>query len=211
MPTEILPGIYDITVREEPDGRRYRVFLFNGATPTLFDTGYADTTQALFRGIDEIGIRPERLIITHADGDHAGGFDDVTAEYTLTSWVPKQAELDAETPPDHRFGDGDTIGRFTAVHVPGHEPENHVVIDEAASVAVMGDAVSGADQRGLPSGYLHLPPAAYSQDLNLAEESLERLLEYDFDAALVFHGSSVLDKASEKLEAYVNFPGKPDT
>ena len=39
--------------------------------------------------------------------------------------------------------------------------------------------------------------------MNEAEASLERLIEYEFDAGLVFHGSSVLEDASEKLEAYV--------
>ena len=43
----------------------------------------------------------------------------------------------------------------------------------------MGDAASGADQRGLPAGYFHLPPAVYSQDLNQAEENLARLLDYE--------------------------------
>lgn len=210
MPTELLPDIYDITCRQEPDGRRYRTFLFDGQTPTLFDTGYADTVDTLFDGIAATDVTPERLVITHADADHAGGFDAIVDRYTLETWVPEQAELDASTNPDNRYGDGDRIGRFRAVHAPGHEPENHVLIDETAGVAVMGDAVSGADQRGLPAGYLHLPPAVYSQNLNQAEESLATLLEYDFDAALVFHGSSVLEGAHETLDAYVNFPGKPD-
>lgn len=152
MPAEILPDIYDITCREDPDGKRYRVFLFDGNTPTLFDTGYADTAQTVFAGIEETGVTPERLIITHADADHAGAFDEVVDHYDLTSWVPEQADLDANAAPDHWYGDGELIGRFTAVHVPGHEPENHVLIDETARVAVMGDAVSGADQRGLPKG-----------------------------------------------------------
>ena len=72
----------------------------------------------------------------------------------------------------------------------------------------MGDAVSGADQRGLPTGYFHLPPEIYTGNLNEAEKSLERLLEYDFDIGLVFHGSSVTENVRRKLERYVNFPGK---
>ena len=87
--------------------------------------------------------------------------------------------------------------------MPGHEPDNHALIDEAHGVAVMGDALSGADQRGLPSDYFHLPPGVYSKDLNEAETSLERLLEYEFDVGLVFHGSSVLEEAHTKLARYV--------
>ena len=202
MPTELVDDVYDITCREV-NGKRYRVFLLTGGTPTLFDTGFEATAETVIEGIESIGVEPERLIVTHADGDHVGAFDAIVDRYGPETWVPEQSDLDTDSDPDHRYGDGDRIGRFTAVHVPGHEPDNHVLIDEDAGLAVMGDAVSGADQRGLPAGYFHLPPAVYSQNLNEAEENLERLAGYDFDIGLVFHGSSVLERASEKLERYV--------
>ena len=203
MPTELVEDVYDITCREA-NGKRYRVFLLTDGTPTLFDTGFEATVAAVFDGIEAIGVEPERLIVTHADGDHVEGFDAIVDRYGLETWVPEQSDIDTDHEPDHRYGDDDRIGRFTAVHVPGHEPDNHVLIDEDAGVAVMGDAVSGADQRGLPAGYFHLPPGVYSEDLNEAEANLERLGEYDFEVGLVFHGSSVLERASEKLERYVS-------
>ena len=202
MPTELVDDVYDITCREV-NGKRYRVFFLTDGTPTLFDTGFEATAETVFEGIEAIGVEPERLIVTHADGDHVGAFDAIVDRYDPETWVPEQSDLDTDYEPDHRYGDGDRIGRFTAVHVPGHEPDNHVLIDEDAGVAVMGDAVSGADQRGLPAGYFHLPPGVYSQNLNDAEANLERLAEYDFAVGLVFHGSSVLERASEKLERYV--------
>ena len=60
-------------------------------------------------------------------------------------------------------------------------------------MAVLADALSGADQRGLPEGYFHLPPGDLLRRLNEAEASLERLLEYEFDAGHVFYGTSVLE------------------
>lgn len=74
----------------------------------------------------------------------------------------------------------------------------------------MGDAVFGSDLRGLPAGYYVLPPAVYSEDLNLADESLGKLLDFEFDVALLYHGSSVWEDAREKLDRFVNFPGRPD-
>ncbi|PCR88862.1 MBL fold metallo-hydrolase [Natrinema ejinorense] len=208
MPTEVVDGVFDITSLVEESGKRYRVFLFAEGTPTILDAGLAQSAETVIDAIDDLGVVPERLIITHGDGDHIGGFDALVDEYDLETWVPERTTAATETEPTHRYGDGDTIGRFTAVHAPGHEPDNHALIDEDAGIAVMGDAASGADQRGLPAGYFHLPPAYYSKDLNRAEESLERLLEYEFDVGLVFHGSSVTENAREKLDRYVNFPGK---
>lgn len=174
------------------------------------DAGLADTVDALADGIDEVGVTPERLIITHGDGDHIGGFDAVVERYDLETYVPEQTTVDADHDPDHRYSDGDDIGPFIAVHVPGHTEDNHALIDEDAGFAVMGDAVFGSDARGLPAGYFVLPTAFYSADLVAADEHLERLLDYDFDAGLVYHGSSVTDDAAEKLDAFVDFEGKPE-
>jgi glyoxylase-like metal-dependent hydrolase (beta-lactamase superfamily II) len=206
--TELVDGVYDITCYETSDGKRYRSFLINKETPTLFDTGLESSVETLCRRIDTIGIEPERLIITHGDPDHIGGFDEVVSRYQLENWVPEQTTTQTDTSPDNRYSHGDRIGPFKAVHVPGHEPDNYALVDEQAGIAVMGDSVSGADQRGLPAGYFLLPPAAVSVDLNAAEENLEQLLGYEFEVALVFHGSSVLEHASSKLERFVNYPGK---
>jgi hypothetical protein len=64
MPTQLLPDVYDITVLDEGNGR-YRVFLVDGDVPTLVDAGPADTGDALANGADEVGITPDRLVITH--------------------------------------------------------------------------------------------------------------------------------------------------
>ena len=200
MPTELLDGVYDVTCANTETGR-IRAFLF--ADGTLVDSGLPGTTDALIEGIEATGIEPKRLVVTHADRDHVGGFDALVRELWLETYVPEGATIDSEYDPDHRYGDGDEVGPFEAVHVPGHRDSQHALVDEDGGVAVMADAVSGADQRGLPAGYFHLPPAVYTDDLEQAEASLERLTEFEFDAGLVFHGSSVLSNADEKLEAYV--------
>lgn len=209
MPEELVSDVFDLTLRETGDGKRYRAYLIEDDVPTLFDVGLPDTADALFEELAAVGREPERVVITHGDGDHVGGLDAVVDRYAPEVYVPAETDLAAGTEPDERFGDGDAVGGFTAVHVPGHGPDTYAFVDEDRSLAVLGDAVSGADQRGLPAGYFHLPPAVYSDDLNRAEGSLERLLAYEFDAGLVYHGAPVLEDASRKLDAYVNFPGKP--
>ena len=210
MPTEILPGVHDITVRADDDGRRYRAYLVDDDVPTLLDAGFADTTGALFEGVEATGLEPERLVLTHADPDHVGGFDAVVDRYGVETYVPEQSDLGVEHDPDHRYGDGDRIGGFEAIYVPGHSSDHHALVDEERGVLVAGDAVSGADLRGFPEGYLLPHAAVYAEDLKAAELSLDRLLEYEFDAALVYHGTSVTEGAKAVLDRYVNFPGRPE-
>lgn len=206
MPTEIVDGVYDITCSENIG--RVRAYLFDGKTPTLFDTGLSSTTDVLLDEIEELGVAPERLIITHGDPDHAGGFDAVVEEYDVETYVPLMGDVDTAHEPDHEYDDGDQIGAFEAVHLGGHTSGSSALVDEDRGILVGGDTVVGADWRGLPEGYLLNPPAYFSEDVAVAESNLDRLLEYDFDVALVFHGSSVTADAHEKLDAFVNFPGK---
>ncbi|SEH42625.1 Glyoxylase, beta-lactamase superfamily II [Halopenitus malekzadehii] len=229
MIDEIAPDVYDVTVREHAGGR-YRVFLFDGATPTLVDVGFADTVDRVTAATDELGIEPERVVITHGDGDHVGGLPGVIDAFDPEVWAPEGLVLeeaidaDLEATSDRRtddgsgaggnvrsirrYGDGDTIGAFEAVATPGHTPTHHSLVDEDAGIAVLGDAVFGADARGLPEGSVVLPTAHYSADLNTADESLEKLLAFEFDVGLVYHGSSVLEDASETIDRFVNFAGK---
>ncbi|QLG29629.1 MBL fold metallo-hydrolase (plasmid) [Halorarum halophilum] len=208
MTEEIADGVYDITVGEV-NGGRYRTFLFDGGTPTLVDAAFEDTVDTVADRLSELDVEPERLVVTHGDPDHVGGLAGLADRYDLETWVPEGLELD-DHEPTNRYGDGDSVGRFTAVHTPGHTAEHHALVDEDAGVAVLGDAVFGADARGLPEGYFVLPPAFFSADLAQADESLGRLLGYEFEVGLVYHGSSVTEDASGKLEKFVDFVGKPE-
>ena len=174
-----------ICAKTETD--RIRAFLANDGT--LVDCELPDTTDALLDGIAQIGITVDFLVITHADRDHVGGSDAVVQKLSSKTYVAVEAELDTELDPDHRFQDADEIGPFEAVRLPGHSDRQHRLVDEERGVANHADALSRADQRGQPSGYFHLPPGIYSGDQNEAATSLERLLEYDFDAGLVPIGS----------------------
>jgi glyoxylase-like metal-dependent hydrolase (beta-lactamase superfamily II) len=208
MPTEIEPGVWDITTRQDDNGRRYRVYLVEDDVPTLVDTGFADTTDALFEGIEATDLEPERVVITHADTDHVEGLPAVVEAYDVETHVPELSDVD-DVEPDHRYGDGDRIGGFEAVYLPGHTSDHHALVHEDAGFLITGDALSGADLRGFPEGYLLPHAAVYAENLQESELNLDRLLEYDFDAALVFHGSAVTENAYEVLDRYVNFPGRP--
>lgn len=206
--TEVANNVYDLTLACDP--ARYRAYLFDWERPTLVDTGPEETSETLLNRLETLGIAPERLVLTHADHDHIGGFNAVVHRYDPETYVPEQSTLETGHEPDHRYGHEETVGPFTAVHVPGHCEDNYALVAEEELIAVMGDAVIGADWRGIPSGYFVMVEAIYSDDLNAAERNAERLQTYEFDTGLVFHGSSVFEDARAKLDAFLDFPNKGD-
>lgn len=204
--TEVVEDVYDITI-DTRYGRRYRVFLLDADVPTLVDAGFEDTVDVLVARLDEIGLTPERLVVTHSDPDHVGGFDGVREAYDLETWLPAASGYEPRLPADHRFADGDRIGALEAVHVPGHTPDSFAFVDDGRGLAVMGDTIYGSDIRGLPAGYPIAPAAGLTDDPHAAERNLAALLDYDFDVALVYHGSSILEDARDRLADYVEYPG----
>lgn len=206
--TEISENVYDLTLTNEP--ARYRAFLFDWEVPTLVDTGISEASETLIGRLETLGISPKRLVVTHADHDHIGGFDAVVDRYDPETYVPRQSTLEAAHEPDVRYEHEQTIGPFTTVHVPGHRDDNYALVAPDRSLAVLGDAMIGADWRGLPEGYFVMVEAIYSDDLTAAERNAERLQEYEFDVGLVFHGSSVFENARAKIDAFLDFPNKGD-
>ena len=182
MALELSDGVHDVTCVDTEHGR-IRAFVVDGDEPILFDCGLPDATDALLDGVAETGVTPDHLVVTHADVDHVGGFDAVVERYGVETYVPEQTDAELAHAPDRRYGEGDEVGSFVAVHTPGHRAHQHSWVSEARGVAVMGDAASGSDQRGLPAGWFHLPPGWFSEDLVLAEESLAKIYGTDEENA----------------------------
>lgn len=203
---QLADGVYDIQLEYA------RVFVLEdrpAGSTTLVDTGFERTADYLVETLrDEVGS-VDRVILTHDGGDHYGGLDAVMDAFDPQLCAsPNETELVAaiDHEPDVAFDDGDVLeGDIEVIQVPGHSICPSALLLRDAGALISGDTLDGADRRGLPEGYLLPPPETFNHDHQAAEANLERLLDYDFDAVYVFHGSHVLDDAKAKLERYLEF------
>ena len=112
--------------------------------------------------IAEVGMKPEKILLTHGHIDHAGGADELRerlggipiegpheAERPLLDNLDKQGEaygMEARTvTPDRWLADGDTVDvaghTFEVLHCPGHSPGSVVLVNRPQRFAMMGDVL----------------------------------------------------------------------
>jgi glyoxylase-like metal-dependent hydrolase (beta-lactamase superfamily II) len=200
------------------------VVLETDAGRVLVDTGLPYTTETLLAELERTGGRPDLIVLTHAHGDHVGGLGalggipvaahtadaDLLAEGQMARpMVPAphcpdelREMLRGERPTidpitvDIRLEDGDALpgfGDVRVVHTPGHSA-GHISLlwERAGGILVAGDAAAN-------QGVLTGPPVA--EDLALADASLRRLAELDFEAAAFGHGDAIATGAAAAFAA----------
>lgn len=157
--------------------------------------------------------------LTHAHPDHQGASHRVCSELGIPFWVGEKDIPAAENPeligdrqPDHPIAqffhrtctgpghtvdrplaEGDEVGSFTVLHVPGHSAGHIALWRESDRVLVAGDVLNSANPlTGLPG--LRLPYDFFTPDPEINRSSAKRLGELEPELVLLGHGPPVRDR-----------------
>ena len=93
---------------------------------------------------------------------------------------------------DYEVHDGevfDICGGLEFVHVPGHTPGHIAVYLVESRIIVCGDAVNIKDGEVVGSNPI------YTQDMDTAGKSLEKIVDYDLNGLIAYHGGYLELKA----------------
>jgi glyoxylase-like metal-dependent hydrolase (beta-lactamase superfamily II) len=113
------------------------------------------------RAIEQLGIKPEKIILTHGHIDHAGGAHALKAALGTPIEGPHAADrflldnlakqgaaygIPAEpVTPDRWLEEGDQVSvgghTFDVLHCPGHSPGSVVLVNRAQRFILMGDVL----------------------------------------------------------------------
>lgn len=199
MPDDVNPVLNMVTVGPV-ETNCFLLHVPDGSDPKgcfVIDCGIEP--EPLFEKIDESGLQPRGVLLTHCHYDHIGGLQELFEKYgSVPTWVhPIEASwnedpmlnLSAGWPfpcvapaPDQRYEDGDVLDvlgmAWKVLHLPGHSPGSIGLYSSETGTLLAGDTLFAGSV-----GRVDFPT---SNPVHM-QESLARLLELP-DATRVYPG-----------------------
>ncbi|WP_428911533.1 MBL fold metallo-hydrolase [Niallia sp. Krafla_26] len=177
----------------------------------LIDTGYPGHLEDIRKSLPD--GRLTKIIITHHDYDHLGslheliqGFDHPIEVYAHELTKPyiegeqpliKKGITVPKTKVDVTVEDGQVLpfcGGITVIFTPGHTPDHISLYHHSTKTLITGDALT-AD-----GGQLQIPNPKFTLDMDGALHSLNKLLDFDIESAVCFHGGVCRGGIKERIK-----------
>lgn len=168
--------------------------LYRNGEATVVDTGVSDSEQDIEAALGELGLGWESVgsvVVTHKHPDHQGSLEAVLAA-TDAPWYAGADEMAAISAPSQGtpVGDGDRVADLGIIATPGHTVGHICVLDAASGVLVAGDALTEAN------GAITGSNPNFTEDMGLANASVAKLADFDYEVVLFGHGEPVLEGGS---------------
>lgn len=195
---------------------------------TLVDCGVERAPARIVAGLAALGKHPsdvQRIILTHAHPDHAGGAAELAARTGAPVAVhegdagfvetgsppPRDTSLaarifarvaDGRFPPvpvGERLTDGqllDVAGGVRVVATPGHSPGHVSLLHEPTRTLITGDAI--VNVLGV-----RCSPRIFCTDFRLTQRTAHVLGELEYERAGFTHGPEILDGARDAVRRFL--------
>jgi glyoxylase-like metal-dependent hydrolase (beta-lactamase superfamily II) len=224
----IAPGVFRIPTVGSWAVNSFALLDDDGSV-TLVDTGLEKAPARIVAGLAALGKHPtdvQRIVLTHAHPDHAGGAKELAERTGAPVAVHTDdagfVETGNSAPNDKSYTVGRIFarlqdGRFPAVRVgekladgqvldvagglrvvatPGHSPGHISLLHEPTRTLITGDAIFNV----LGVRY---PPRVFCSDFRLSKRTAHVLGELEYERAGFTHGPEMLGGAREAVRRFL--------
>jgi hydroxyacylglutathione hydrolase len=99
---------------------------------------------------------------------------------------------------DRALADGEALGAWHVVHVPGHTPGSVCFYHPGRGIVLVGDALNHRSDR------LGAPPPMFTPDMEQAYASIRKIAALEFDVCCFGHGPPLLENAQQQVRAFAD-------
>ena len=164
--------------------------------------------KTIIKHLKDNDLYPKYILLTHGHYDHVTALPELLKVYKTTVAIHKDEPSSPASSIDSGLdakdikllSEGDTIGQFTLLHIPGHTPGSAAFYDEANDIMFTGDTLFCGN-----CGRIDLPGG----DEAKMYKSLERLLAMKPGTrVLPGHGpvSTIAEEAARGLQYFIDLP-----
>jgi glyoxylase-like metal-dependent hydrolase (beta-lactamase superfamily II) len=118
--------------------------------------------------------------------------------------MKKLLENPPKAPVDKTVSDGEELplcGGITVIATPGHTPGHISLYHKPSKTLICGDAMT------VEGGQLIGPDPRSTLDMDLAVKSLQKLLQYDIETVICYHGGRYLGNANQRIAELASING----
>jgi len=116
----------------------------------------------------------------------------------LFGWVVSHMVRYQPVTVDYPVEDGDDLGGWQVVHVPGHTAGSLCFYHPKRKIAIVGDALNHRQ------GRLGAPPPMFTPDMAQAYASIHKIATLDLDVCCFGHGPPLLPNARRRVQAFAD-------
>lgn len=114
------------------------------------------------------------------------------------NWAIRRVIRYQPTTVDSPVKDGDYLGGWQVVHVPGHTAGSVCFYHSERKIIIVGDAIN------YRRGRLGAPPPMFTPDPAQARASIAKIADLDFEICCFGHGPPLKEQARQKVRAFAD-------